>query len=36
MISSREFGAEVAQLVDGVTKLTQLPRVSRINRGERP
>ncbi|HEX2979053.1 MAG TPA: HD domain-containing protein, partial [Anaerolineaceae bacterium] len=24
-----EFGAEVAQLVDGVTKLTNLPRVSR-------
>jgi GTP pyrophosphokinase len=32
----REFGSEVAQLVDGVTKLTQLPRVSRSNRGERP
>jgi GTP diphosphokinase / guanosine-3',5'-bis(diphosphate) 3'-diphosphatase len=29
----REFGGEVARLVDGVTKLTQLPRVSR--RGER-
>jgi guanosine-3',5'-bis(diphosphate) 3'-pyrophosphohydrolase len=25
----REFGPEVGQLVDGVTKLTQLPRVSR-------
>jgi guanosine-3',5'-bis(diphosphate) 3'-pyrophosphohydrolase len=25
----REFGSEIAQLVDGVTKLTQLPRVSR-------
>ncbi len=25
----RDFGAEVASLVDGVTKLTQLPRVSR-------
>ncbi len=31
----REFGSEVAQLVDGVTKLTQLPRVSRRNQGER-
>ena len=31
-----EFGPEIAQLVDGVTKLTQLPRVSRSNRGERP
>ncbi len=29
----KEFGREVASLVDGVTKLTQLPRVSR--RGER-
>ncbi len=28
---SREFGSEVATLVDGVTKLTQLPRVSRSN-----
>jgi guanosine-3',5'-bis(diphosphate) 3'-pyrophosphohydrolase len=25
----RDFGAEIASLVDGVTKLTQLPRVSR-------
>ena len=25
----RDFGEEIAQLVDGVTKLTQLPRVSR-------
>ena len=25
----RDFGAEIARLVDGVTKLTQLPRVSR-------
>src|SRR3990172_1278360 len=25
----RDFGDEIAQLVDGVTKLTQLPRVSR-------
>ena len=32
----RDFGAEVAQLVDGVTKLTQLPRVSRSTRGDRP
>ena len=32
----RDFGSEVAQLVDGVTKLTQLPRVSRSNQGERP
>ncbi|MFV1858261.1 MAG: bifunctional (p)ppGpp synthetase/guanosine-3',5'-bis(diphosphate) 3'-pyrophosphohydrolase [Anaerolineales bacterium] len=31
-----EFGPEIAQLVDGVTKLTQLPRVSRSNRRERP
>lgn len=27
----REFGDEVAQLVDGVTKLTHLPRVSRAD-----
>ena len=26
---NREFGDEIARLVDGVTKLTQLPRVSR-------
>lgn len=26
----KEFGDEIASLVDGVTKLTQLPRVSRI------
>ena len=26
---NRDFGEEIAQLVDGVTKLTQLPRVSR-------
>ncbi len=32
----RDFGSEVAQLVDGVTRLTQLPRVSRSNQGERP
>jgi len=31
-----EFGSEVAQLVDGVTKLAQLPRVSRSSPGERP
>lgn len=31
----REFGSEIAQLVDGVTKLTHLPRVSRSNRGDR-
>lgn len=28
---SRDFGPEVAKLVDGVTKLTHLPRVSRSN-----
>jgi len=27
----RDFGSEVARLVDGVTKLTQLPRVSRYD-----
>ena len=27
----REFGSEVARLVDGVTKLTNLPRVSRAD-----
>ncbi|MCH8093225.1 MAG: bifunctional (p)ppGpp synthetase/guanosine-3',5'-bis(diphosphate) 3'-pyrophosphohydrolase [Chloroflexi bacterium] len=31
-----EFGPEISQLVDGVTKLTHLPRVSRGNQGERP
>lgn len=31
-----EFGPEISQLVDGVTKLTHLPRVSRSKRGERP
>jgi len=29
----RDFGDEVASLVDGVTKLTQLPRVSRRDKG---
>jgi guanosine-3',5'-bis(diphosphate) 3'-pyrophosphohydrolase len=28
---NREFGSEIATLVDGVTKLTHLPRVSRSN-----
>jgi len=28
-----EFGPEISQLVDGVTKLTHLPRVSRSKRG---
>lgn len=28
----KEFGREIANLVDGVTKLTQLPRVSRTGR----
>ncbi|MBM4422812.1 MAG: bifunctional (p)ppGpp synthetase/guanosine-3',5'-bis(diphosphate) 3'-pyrophosphohydrolase [Chloroflexi bacterium] len=28
----RDFGDEVTQLVDGVTKLTNLPRVSRLDR----
>lgn len=32
----REFGSEVATLVDGVTKLTQLPRVSRRRKKEKP
>ena len=32
----RDFGSEVAQLVDGVTKLTQLPRVSRTKQRDRP
>jgi GTP pyrophosphokinase len=32
-----DFGSEVANLVDGVTKLTQLPRVSRMDgRGKEP
>jgi guanosine-3',5'-bis(diphosphate) 3'-pyrophosphohydrolase len=31
----KEFGREVARLVDGVTKLTQLPRVSRGRGGGR-
>ncbi|MGD8813971.1 MAG: bifunctional (p)ppGpp synthetase/guanosine-3',5'-bis(diphosphate) 3'-pyrophosphohydrolase, partial [Anaerolineales bacterium] len=31
----RDFGPEVAKLVDGVTKLTQLPRVSTINKGDK-
>ena len=31
-----DFGPEISQLVDGVTKLTQLPRVSRRNQGQRP
>jgi GTP pyrophosphokinase len=30
----REFGDEIAQLVDGVTKLTNLPRVSRADQLE--
>lgn len=29
---SRDFGDEVSRLVDGVTKLTNLPRVSRMDR----
>lgn len=28
---NKEFGQEIARLVDGVTKLTQLPRVSRLD-----
>ena len=31
----RDFGAEIAKLVDGVTKLTQLPRVSRHTLGDK-
>lgn len=31
----RDFGEEIARLVDGVTKLTQLPRVSRGDQHER-
>lgn len=31
----RDFGSEVASLVDGVTKLTQLPRVSRQRKGKK-
>jgi GTP pyrophosphokinase len=31
----RDFGVEIAKLVDGVTKLTQLPRVSRHTRGDK-
>ncbi len=30
----REFGEEIATLVDGVTKLTTLPHVSRVGRAE--
>src|SRR3990172_8849208 len=29
----QEFGDEIAKLVDGVTKLSQLPRVSRMTGG---
>lgn len=32
---NRDFGAELARLVDGVTKLTQLPRVSRGEQTEK-
>jgi GTP pyrophosphokinase len=32
----RDFGKEVSALVDGVTKLTQLPRVSRRKKKEKP
>lgn len=32
----RDFGDEIAKLVDGVTKLTQLPRVSRGEQAEGP
>ena len=31
----RDFGDEIARLVDGVTKLTQLPRVSRADQHEK-
>lgn len=31
----RDFGEEVANLVDGVTKLTQLPRVSKLGKKSR-
>lgn len=31
-----DFGEEVARLVDGVTKMEQLPRVSQDDNGERP
>jgi guanosine-3',5'-bis(diphosphate) 3'-pyrophosphohydrolase len=31
---NRDFGSEIARLVDGVTKLTQLPRVSRGDQHE--
>jgi len=31
----RDFGDEIARLVDGVTKLTQLPRVSRGDQQEK-
>lgn len=31
---NRDFGGEIARLVDGVTKLTQLPRVSRGDQHE--
>ncbi len=32
----RDFGDEIARLVDGVTKLSQLPRVSRADQKEEP
>ncbi len=32
----RDFGDEIARLVDGVTKLTQLPRVSRADQHPEP
>ncbi len=31
----RDFGLEIATLVDGVTKLTQLPRVSRLGKSSK-